>query len=143
MQMQPERPTNEGRRFPWKAALCVFFSITVFFIVYQVAVVRFALFPVFLVYCIAPIALGLFYALYNYGAPRRNVTRALLPSEWSDEEKDAYLSEAALRKKRSRWALYVLVGLAFSIVYDTVFLFAGDALTPMGNLFESWFGGIL
>lgn len=142
MQSSPEQAQNKSRRPKWKTALFVFLSIFLFFIVYQVAVVRFEVAAVFWVYYAATIGLGIFYIVYNYGFSRHKVTHELLPDEWSDEKKDKYIADALARKEKSRWALYVFIGLIFALGYDFIELFAGDYLAPFENLLDTFFGGI-
>ena len=140
--MEQKATAPEGKRPPWRTILLLALTITVVFFIYQIAVVTFESMAVFIAYFVLLGALALFYFIYNYCFSRHKVTREMLPLDWSEEEKDKFLFDAAERKRKSRFALYLIIALLVTLTYDFLGLFMEDALRPVQNLFDSWFGGL-
>ena len=140
--MEQKHQTAEKKRTSLKTVLWLALAITVVFFVYQIAVVIFESMAVFVGYFVLLAALFVFYFVYNYCFSRHKVTREMLPTEWSEEEKDKFLSDAAERKRKSRFALYLIIAILVTLAYDFLDLFMGDALRPVQNLFDEWFGGL-
>ena len=140
--MEQKTTAPEGKRPPLRTILLLALTITVVFFIYQIAVVTFESMAVFIAYFVLLGALALFYFIYNYCFSRHKVTREMLPLDWSEEEKDKFLFDAAERKRKSRFALYLIIALLVTLTYDFLGLFMEDALRPVQNLFDSWFGGL-
>ena len=62
----------------------------------------------------------------------------MLPSEMTEEEKDAFLADVERRKRRSRILLVLLIGFVFTFAYDVLQLFLPDYLTPVKGWIDSW-----
>lgn len=140
--MEQKTTAPEGKRPPWRTILLLALTITVVFFIYQIAVVTFESMVVFVGYLVLFAGLCIFYFIYNYCFSRHKVTREMLPLDWSEEEKDKFLFDAAERKRKSRFALYLIIALLVTLTYDFLGLFMEDALRPVQNLFDSWFGGL-
>lgn len=140
--MEQKHSAREATRPPWKTILLLALTVTVVFFVYQIAVVTFELMAVFVAYLVLLAALAIFYFVYNFCFSRHKVTREMLPLEWSEEEKDKFLFDAAERKRKSRFALYLIIALLVTLGCDFLGLFMEDALRPIQNLFNTWFGGL-
>ncbi len=63
------------------------------------------------------------YFLYNRCFARKNVTPEMLPSQWSEEEKSAWIEDGKRRLERSRWMLMLLFALGFTFAFDAMELF--------------------
>ena len=140
--MEQKSQTNERKRPPWRTILLLALIITVVFFVYQIAVVTFESMVIFVGYLVLLAALAVFYFIYNFCFSRHKVTREMLPLEWSDEEKDKFLFDAAERKRKSRFALYLIIALLVTLGCDFLSLSMEDALQPLQGLLDSWFGGL-
>lgn len=140
--MEQKATAPEGKRPPLRTILLLALTITVVFFIYQIAVVTFESMAVFVGYLVLFAGLCIFYFIYNYCFSRHKVTREMLPLDWSEEEKDKFLFDAAERKRKSRFALYLIIALLVTLTYDFLGLFMEDALRPVQNLFDSWFGGL-
>ena len=140
--MEQKTTAPEGKRPPWRTILLLALTVTVVFFIYQIAVVTFESMVVFVGYLVLFAGLCIFYFIYNYCFSRHKVTREMLPLDWSEEEKDKFLFDAAERKRKSRFALYLIIALLVTLTYDFLGLFMEDALRPVQNLFDSWFGGL-
>ena len=125
------------RRFPLLLILGIIVSTTVIFAIYEVFVVTLGIQPLFWVYYVATLVLALVYILYNHGITKK-VTRDMLPSEMTEEEKDAFLADVERRKRRSRILLVLLIGFVFTFAYDVLQLFLHDYLTPVKGWIDSW-----
>lgn len=63
------------------------------------------------------------YVIYNRGFSRRNVTVEMLPDEWSEEKKEAFLADGRERMRKSKWMLLPIVAFGFTFAYDMIELF--------------------
>ena len=63
------------------------------------------------------------YVLYNRGFSRKGVTKDMLPTEWSEEEKTAFVEDGERRAKRSRWLLIPILAFLFTFGMDAIELF--------------------
>ncbi len=78
---------------------------------------------VMIVYMIAATGFVLAYVIYNRGFSRKGVTKEMLPAEWSEEEKTAFIADGERRAKRSRWLLIPIFALLFTFGVDAIELF--------------------
>ena len=63
---------------------------------------------------------------------RRNITPDMLPDEWSDEQKHAYIQDGENRLNKSKWMLTIIFPLILTFLFDSIELFWGD-------MFARWF----
>ena len=75
-------------------------------------------------YMIVLTVLLLVYIFYNRAFSRSGVTVNMLPSEWSDEKKNAFVESADKRKKKSKWILMLIIAFLTTFLVDAVELFA-------------------
>ena len=73
------------------------------------------------------------YLIYNRAFINKDVTPDMLPSDWSDEKKQAFIDGNRRRAERSRWMLLLLIPFIFVFMAEAVYLFLWR-----GNL-ENWF----
>ena len=71
------------------------------------------------------------YVMYNRGFSRRGVTVEMLPDTMSEEQKQAFVEDAAKRMKRSRWLLAVVFAFFVTIALDLLELYALPLLKSM------------
>ena len=74
-------------------------------------------------YMVIGAAAAIGYVLYNRGFSRRGVTKDMLPSDWSDEKKTAFIEDGARRMKRSRWLLIVAFAIFVTLALDMIELY--------------------
>ena len=74
------------------------------------------------------------YIIYNRGFSRRNLTPEMLPDEWSEEQKIAYISDGAQRLKKSKWMLTIIFPLVLTFMFDCIELFWGDLFAHLFQL---------
>ena len=79
---------------------------------------------VLVVYMIIGALAAVGYVVYNRGLSRRGVTVDMLPAEWSDEKKEAFVADGARRMKRSRWVLVVAFAIFVTFAVDLIELYA-------------------
>lgn len=63
------------------------------------------------------------YVIYNRGFSRKNVTADMLPSDWSEEQKNEFIENGKARFKRSRWMLIPIFAFFFTFAVDVIELF--------------------
>jgi purine-cytosine permease-like protein len=74
-------------------------------------------------YMIALAAFAVAYFVYNRGFSRRGVTVDMLPDEWTDAQKEEFVSDAATRQKKSAWMLMLVFALIFTFAFDLLELY--------------------
>ena len=62
----------------------------------------------------------LIYLIYNRGFSRRGVTEEMLPADWSEEKKQAFLADGPRRLSRSRWMLIPIFAFLFTLTMDLI-----------------------
>jgi len=77
----------------------------------------------FLVFAVALIA----YLAYNRGFVNKNVTAEMLPADWSEEKKEAFLAAEKARVQKSRWMLTVIIPFIVVFMCEALYLFVWDS----------------
>lgn len=85
-------------------------------LVYGVMVAYFLVFAVLLIS----------YLVYNRGFVNKDVTEEMLPSDWSEEKKQAFLTAQKTRAEKSRWMLTVIIPFVIVFFCETLYLFVWD-----------------
>lgn len=88
----------------------------------------FAAFVVMVVYFTLLLGFVLAYLIYNRFLYRKGVTHEQLPSEWSAEQKAAFIEDGERRLQRSKWMLTVIFPLLITFLIDAVDLFFIDQI---------------
>ena len=65
----------------------------------------------------------LIFVIYNRAFTRRNLTVAMLPREWSKEQKEGYIADGKNRLERSKWMVSVIIPILVPIALDALYLF--------------------
>lgn len=78
-----------------------------------------------LLYSTITLVVALWYIIYNKGMVSGKVTPEMLPPEWSTEKKQALIDELAARRKKSKWALLILIPMivVFGVEMLTLYVF--------------------
>ena len=76
----------------------------------------------------------LLYVIYNRGFSRRGVTVEMLPAEWSDEQKEAFVADGKRRMERSSWLLIVIFAVFFTFAMDLLELYVFSTLEKLLGL---------
>lgn len=77
----------------------------------------------FLVFAVVLIA----YLAYNRGFVNKNVTVEMLPPDWSDEKKQAFIAANKERAEKSRWMLTVIIPFIIVFMCEALYLFVWDS----------------
>ncbi len=84
------------------------------------------LYAVMIVYFLAFAAVLIAYLAYNRGFVNKDVTVEMLPAEWSDERKQAFVDDNRQRAERSRWMVVLIIPFAVVFLVDAIYLFVWD-----------------
>lgn len=123
-----------AKAFNWKLALIVIVNTILIFGFYRL-MLNFYYFEIVMGIYLALTAIFTFaYVIYNRGFSRRNLTPEMLPEEWSEEQKMAYIEDGAQRMKKSKWMLTIIFPLVLTFMFDCIELFWGDLFA---RLFQS------
>lgn len=79
---------------------------------------------VLIVYMTVATACVLSYVIYNRGFSRKGITAEMLPRDWSEEKKTAFIEDGKRRIKSSKPLLLVIIAFIFTFVVELVELFA-------------------
>lgn len=63
------------------------------------------------------------YVIYNRGFSRRNVTRDMLPMDWSEEKKTEFIESGKVRIEKSKWMLTVIFPAIIIYGYEVLDLY--------------------
>lgn len=75
------------------------------------------------VYMIAFAVLLVSYLLYNRAFVNKNVTVDMLPDDWDDEKKQAFVDATAARAQKSRWMLTLIIPFVVVFMAEALYLF--------------------
>lgn len=81
---------------------------------------------VMLVYMVAFAALLISYLVYNRGFVNKGVTEEMLPTDWSDDQKKAFVEGNIKRAEKSRWMLVFIIPFLFVFMAEALYLFVWD-----------------
>jgi hypothetical protein len=86
----------------------------------------FGAFVVMVVYLALLLGFVLAYLIYNRFLYRKGLSPEQLPSEWSAEQKVAFIEDGERRLRRSKWMLTIIFPLLVTFLIDAVDLFLID-----------------
>lgn len=109
------------RKIPGKKLLILSASLIVIFSVYQIAIYFYAEW-ILHAYCIAAGILAVVYIAFNRGM-LTVPDREMLPGDWSEEKKDSFIAEQAVRRKKSSVLLYILIPIILTVVFDMIYIY--------------------
>ena len=67
------------------------------------------------------------YLAYNRGFVNKDVTIEMLPADWSEEKKQAFLANERIRAQKSRWMLTVIIPFVIVFMCEALYLFVWDS----------------
>lgn len=121
-----------AKAFNWKLALIIVINTIIIFGFYRLMLNFFYFEIVMGVYLVITAVFVFAYFIYNRGMTRRHITLEMLPEEWSDEQKVAYIASGEERLRKSKWMLTVIFPLILTFMFDFIELYWGD-------MFSRWF----
>lgn len=126
--MKKLREMMGTQKFRYLVLLVV--NTVLFFTVYRVLISygeltdkTFLAFLSMVVYLTLLLGFTIAYLVYNRFFYRHGLTKDQLSDEWSNEEKEAFLADAAARVQKSKWMLTVIIPLLFTFLIDSLQLF--------------------
>lgn len=97
------------------------------------------LYGVMIVYFVVFAVLLMAYLIYNRGFVNKDVTVDMLPVEWTDERKQAFLDDNRRRAEKSRWMMMVITPFVVVFMVEALYLFVWDGF--LAELFNGAMGG--
>lgn len=121
---------TKARAFNWRLLLIVVMNTIILFGVYRLLLQFFPQHYALIMGVYLALTAGFVFAyfIYNRGMTRRNITPDMLPDEWSEEQKNAYIMDGVERMQRSKWMLTIIFPLVLTFLFDSIELFWGDTL---------------
>ena len=74
------------------------------------------------------------YLAYNRAFVNKDVTVEMLPDEWSEEKKQAFVDGNRIRAEKSRWMVMVIIPFVVVFMCEALYLFVWDGY--LAKLFE-------
>ena len=72
------------------------------------------------IYSVLTLAAAIWYISLNRGLINYRLTADMLPKEWSDEKKKAFMADHAVRKEKSKKALIILVPMIAAFFVEVI-----------------------
>lgn len=113
---------DELKKFNWKLLLQLLISSIIVISVYQTAL-YFQFAPIMWIYYVLLIVSALAFIYFNKGINKKAIQREQLPLEWSENEKDNYLTKYEKHRKIARKLLLLIIPLLFTFAFDVIYLF--------------------
>ena len=107
----------------------LFYSFLTFAIVYTLYIliaVRLQQLWFMILYFVALCILILVYIWINRGFPQKEINHSSLPAEWSESDKNLFISECDRRRKITKPILIFIICIALVLIFDIIFLYFGD-----------------
>lgn len=76
------------------------------------------------------------YLAYNRAFVNKDVTVDMLPDEWSEEKKQAFVEGNRARAEKSRWMVMVIIPFLVVFMCEALYLFVWDGY--LSDVFENW-----
>ena len=114
---------SSAKAFNWKLLLIVALNTAIIFGFYRL-MLNFLYFEFVMGgYLVITAGFVFSYVIYNRGFSRHNLTREMLPEEWSEEKKIEFVESGEKRLKRSKWLLVFILAIVFTFVVEAIMLF--------------------
>ena len=84
--------------------------------------------PVMIAYFVAFTAIIVTYLAYNRGFINKDVTADMLPADWSEEKKKAFVEGNRVRAEKSRWMVTLIIPFVAVFMCEAMYLFVWDGL---------------
>ena len=123
---------TSAKAFNWKLLLIVVINTIIIFGFYRLMLNFYYFEFVMGGYLILTAVFTFAYVIYNRGFSRRGITPDMLPQEWSEEQKYAYIADGKERLQKSKWMLTVIFPLILTFTFDFIELYWGE-------MFARWF----
>ncbi len=81
---------------------------------------------VMIVYFVAFAAVLITYLAYNRAFVNKDVTVDMLPADWSEEKKQAFVEGNRRRAEHSRWMVTIIIAFAVVFMVEALYLFVLD-----------------
>ena len=120
---EPKKTFSEKSKKELKLLiLCCFIFMLIYFAAANIPVPIIS-FVVTGLYMLAMAVFIAVYVVYNYAFSRKNITPEMLPDDWDDEKKSAYIQKGKDRAQKSRWMIFVIFPLIVTFIADLIYLF--------------------
>lgn len=130
---KPSKPiTPEMKKRLWTTVALTFILL---FVYYGCIAFGFAE-AVMIAYFVSFAVLILAYLAYNRAFVNKDVTVDMLPDEWSEEKKQAFVEGNRVRAEKSRWMVMVIIPFIVVFMCEALYLFVWDGL--LADVFENW-----
>lgn len=110
------------KKINWKLVIQLIISFIIIMSIYQTAL-SFQFAPIMPIYYAILIVSILAFLWFNKGINRKPVQREQLPVEWSENEKDRFLTKQIRDKNISKKILLIIIPLLFTFAIDVIYLF--------------------
>ena len=121
------------KHFKMRLLVTVVLTFILLFLYYGCVAIGMAQ-AVMIAYFVVFAALIITYLAYNRGFVNKDVTVDMLPADWDEEKKQAFLEANRRRAERSRWMVMVIIPFVIVFMCEALYLFVWDAY--LANYFK-------
>lgn len=116
--------SSEVKKRLWTTLALTFILLFIYYGCIALGLVK----AVMIAYFIAFTALIVAYLAYNRAFVNKDVTVDMLPAEWSEEKKQAFVEGNRIRAEKSRWMVTVIIPFLIVFMCEALYLFLWDGL---------------
>ncbi len=120
---------REMKRRLWATVALTFILLIIWFGCIGIGDARYdptIAYAVMIAYFVVFAALLVGYLAYNRAFVNKDVTVDMLPAEWSDEKKQAFVDDNRSRAEKSRWMMTVIIPFVVVFLAEALYLFVWD-----------------
>ena len=122
---KPSKPLSPAaKKRLWTSLLLSFLLLFIYYGCISLGYAK----QVMIVYFVAFAAIIVTYLAYNRGFVNKDVTADMLPADWSDEKKQAFVEGNRVRAERSRWMVILIIPFVVVFMCEAMYLFVWDGL---------------
>ena len=122
---EPKESKPLPKHLKMRLLVTVVLTFILMFIYYGCVAIGWAQ-AVMIAYFVVFAALIITYLAYNRGFVNKDVTVEMLPADWDEEKKQAFLEANNRRAERSRWMVMVIIPFIIVFMCEALYLFVWD-----------------
>ncbi len=127
---EPKPLSAEVKKRMWTTVALTFTLLFIYYGCIALGLVK----AVMIVYFVAFAAIIISYLAYNRGFVNKDVTVDMLPDDWSEEKKQAFVDGNRIRAEKSRWMVTLIIPFVVVFMCEALYLFVWDGY--LANLFK-------
>ncbi|MBE6653389.1 MAG: hypothetical protein E7610_08270 [Ruminococcaceae bacterium] len=114
--------TEEVKKRMWATVALTFILLFIYYGCIELGLAQAVMIAYFVVFTVVIVG----YLIYNRAFVNKDVTADMLPQEWSEEKKQAFIEDNRIRAEKSRWVVVIIIPFAVVFMCEALYLFVWD-----------------